>query len=184
MNSRNAALGAIITALAVLPLAASAESGFFFAASVGSSTFEDDIDGLVIDTDTTAYRLTGGFQVGDYFGLEAGYHSFGKYDEQFDVGGAVTNVELRADGYTLGLMGGVPLSETFSLFGRGGAFFWDAEARIDDIIVAFPDDTDWYYGAGADFKVNPRFSLIGDWTRYEFESSESDVISIGFKYVF
>lgn len=184
MKHRITALAAIFASLAALPLSADAESGFFFAGSVGSSTFENDIDGLVIDTDTTAYRLTGGFQVGDYVGLEAGYHSFGKYDEQFDIGGAVTSVELEADGYTLGLMGGVPLSETFSLFGRVGAFFWDAEARIDDIIVAFPDDTDWYYGAGADFKVNERFSLIGDWTRYEFEVSEADVISIGFKYVF
>ena len=35
-----------------------------------------------------------------------------------------------------------------------------------------------------DFKVNERFSLIGDWTRYEFDTSESDVISIGFKFVF
>ena len=78
----------------------------------------------------------------------------------------------------------VPVSPSFSLFGRAGAFFWDADARIDDIRVAFPDDTDWYYGAGADFRVNKRFSLIGDWTRYEFDTSDSDVISIGFKYVF
>lgn len=184
MKTRYAASCALITIMAAAPTAALAETGFFFAGSIGESTFDDSIDGVIVDTDSTAYRLTGGFQVGDYFGLEAGYHSFGEYDETIDVGGFTSDISLKADGYTLGLIGGVPVSESFSLFGRGGAFFWDADARIDDIRVAFPDDTDWYYGAGADFKVNERFSLIGDWTRYEFDTSESDVISIGFKFVF
>lgn len=184
MNSRPAAVYALIAMITAIPATASAETGFFLAGSVGESTFENDIDGVRVDTDSTAYRLTGGFQVGDYFGLEAGYHSFGKYDESLDVGGFATDVSLEADGYTLGFITGIPVGQSVSLFGRGGAFFWDADARIDDIKIAFPDDTDWYYGAGADFKVNERFSLIGDWTRYEFDTSESDVISIGFKFVF
>lgn len=174
----------VVIMFVALPATALADSGFFISGSIGSSTFEDDIDGLAVDTDTTAYRLTAGFQVGDYFGFEGGYHSFGSYRERFDFGGTVTDLRLDADGWTLGLVGGIPVSETFSLFARGGAFFWDADARVDDVIVSFPEDTDYYYGGGADFRVTDRLSLLGDWTRYEFESSHSDVISIGMKFVF
>lgn len=177
-------IGAVLVTSTMLPIAAQAEGGFFVGGSLGSSTFENDIDGFVVDSDSTAYRLTAGFQVGDFFGLEAGYHNFGTYSERFTTGGLVNDVSLRADGYTLGLIGGVPVSESFSLVGRGGAFFWDADARIDDVAVPFRDDNDYYYGLGADFKVNEQFSLLGDWTRYEFDSSQSDVISIGFKFLF
>lgn len=184
MTKRLAATAVLMTVFAILPLAAQAQGGFFVSGSVGSSTFENDIDGFVVDSDSTAYRLTAGFQVGDFFGLEAGYHSFGKTSESFTTGSFVTDVSIKADGYTLGLTGGVPVSESFSLIGRGGAYFWDADARIDNITVPFPDDTDYYYGLGADFKVNEQFSLVGDWTRYDFDTSQSDVISIGFKFVF
>ncbi|MDX1500463.1 MAG: porin family protein [Woeseiaceae bacterium] len=171
-------------ALAGTPLPVLADSGFFVSGSIGSSTFEDDIENFRLDTDTTAYRLTAGLQIGNYLGVEGGYHSFGKYDESFDIGDGVTDISLQADGWTLGLVAGIPVSESFSLFGRGGAFFWDADARIDDVVIGFPEDTDWYWGGGADVRVTERLSLLGDWTRYEFEGAKSDVISIGFKFVF
>ena len=94
-NTLRAALFA--TMIAGTPLAALADSGFFVSGSVGSSTFEDEVDGFRLDTDTTAYRLTAGLQVGDYFGIEGGYHSFGEYDESFDIGGGVTDISIQAD---------------------------------------------------------------------------------------
>ena len=184
MKNNSMASLALFAVLSAVPLTALADSGFFFAGSVGSATLDDELDGFGIDTESTSFRLTAGWQFSDFLALEGGYHSFGKFNEQYDVGGLITDISLQADGYTLGLTGSVPLGGNMSLFGRAGAFVWDADAVINDIALAVAEDTHLYYGAGADFKVTERFSLIGDWTRYEIEETESDVISIGFRYRF
>ena len=137
-----------------------------------------------MDTDSTSFRLNAGWQFSDVFFLEAGYHSFGTFDEELDIGGVLSDVSVEADGYTLGAALGFPLGENLSLFGRAGAFFWDANADVNNITLATPEDENLYYGAGADFKVSERLSLIGDWTRYELDETDSDVISIGIRYRF
>ena len=184
MNIRKAAIIAAASVLAVTPLTATADSGFFVGGSIGSATLDDDIDTFALDTDSTSFRLNAGWQFSDFLAIEAGYHDFGKFDELLDLGGILSDVDIRADGYTLGLTTSLPLGSNLSLFGRAGAFIWEADARVDGFRIEGFDDENLYYGAGADFKVTPRLSLLGDWTRYELDDTESDVISIGFRYRF
>ena len=179
-QTKSAAFG-LIAVLVFIPFSVMAESGLILAGSVGSSTLDDNIDGFGIDTNTTAFRLTAGWQFSDLFALEGGYHSFGDFDERFDIGGIFTLVGIEADGYTFGATMSLPVGHNFSLFGRGGAFIWDAETRIDGLRLSLPEDTNAYYGGGADFEITDRLSLVGDWTRYELEGPDSDVISIGIK---
>ena len=184
MNYRNAAIIVLASTLAAAPLTASADSGFFVGGSVGAATLDDRIDTFALDTDSTSFRLNAGWQFSDFLAIEAGYHDFGKFDEEVDLGGILSDVNLRADGYTLGLTTSIPLGSNLSLFGRAGAFIWEGDARVDGLRIEGFDDENLYYGAGADFKVSDRFALIGDWTRYELDDTESDVISIGFRYRF
>ena len=184
MNYRKAAIIALATSLAAVPLTASADSGFFVGGSVGSATLDDSIDTFALDADSTSFRLNAGWQFSDFLAIEAGYHDFGRFDEEFDLGGVLTDVDLRADGYTLGLTTAIPMGSNLSLFGRLGAFAWEGDARVDGLRIEGFDDENLYYGAGADFKVTERLSLLGDWTRYELDDTESDVISIGFRYRF
>jgi len=162
-------------------MTASADSGFFVGGSVGAATLDDNIDTFALDTDSTSFRLNAGWQFSDFLAIEAGYHDFGKLDEEFDIGGILSDVDLRADGYTLGLTTSIPLGSNLSLFGRAGAFMWEADARIDGLRIEGYDDENLYYGAGANFKITDRLSLLGDWTRYELDDTESDVISVGFR---
>ena len=184
MNTPKTAALALVGAILLVPLTASAESGFFFGGSIGAATLDDTFDGFGVDTDSTSFRLNAGWQFSDSFALEAGYHDFGKFDEELDIGGVLSDVDLRADGYTLGLTAGIPMGQNLSLFGRAGAFIWEGEARLDGFSVEGFDDENLYYGGGASFKVSEQLSLIGDWTRYELDETESDVISIGFRYRF
>jgi OOP family OmpA-OmpF porin len=170
--------------LALSPLTALADSGFYVGGSVGSSSLSNDFDGFEVDTDSTAFRLIAGWQLNDFFSLEGGYHNFGELEQSFIDDGDPIDISLQADGFTLGGTGSIPLGETFALFGRAGAFFWDGDAEINDITEARPEDTNLYYGGGAKFAITDRFSLLGDWTRYELEDTESDVISLGFTYRF
>ncbi len=180
MKHLNKAAVAATTILALAPLTAIADSGFYLGGSVGSATLTGDFDGFDIDDDSTSFRLTAGWQVNDFFSLEGGYHNFGKLEQSFNVGGNPVDVRLKADGFTLGATGSVPLGQNFALFGRAGAFFWDGDAEINNISQARPEDTNLYFGGGAKVAISDRLSLVGDWTRYELEDTESDVISLGF----
>lgn len=184
MNHKAAAIISVASLLAAAPVTASADSGFFVGGSVGAATLDDRIDTFALDTDSTSFRLNAGWQFSDFLAVEAGYHDFGKFDEELDLGGILSDVDIRADGYTLGLTTSIPLGSNMSLFGRAGAFIWEADARVDGLRIEGFDDENLYYGAGADFRVSERLSLLGDWTRYELDDTESDVISIGFRYRF
>lgn len=174
----------LIAAVVLLPSLALADTGLYVGATVGSSHLDEDFSGFNLDTDATAYRFFGGFQLGDTLGIEAGYHSFGDFAETIDLGGFTARTQVTADGWTLGGTLGLPLIEQFSLFGRAGVFFWDADVEVDGLSVSVPGDENPYYGGGAKFDVTPNLSLIGDWTRYELDAVDSDVISIGFQYRF
>ncbi len=178
-----AALAALIT-IAMSPLTAAADSGFFVSGAIGSAKLDEDFGDFAVDTSSTSFRLTAGWRFNDYFALEGGYHSFGKFEDQVDDDGVPVNVSLKADGFTLGAIGSIPLGEQFSLFGRAGAFFWDGDADINNVTQATPEDTNIFIGAGADYAFTEQFSVTGDWTRYELEDVSSGVFSIGFQYRF
>jgi len=177
-------LSGLISTAFLLPTLVQADTGLFVGASIGSSHLDEDFNGFSLDTDATAYRILGGWQFGDVLGIEAGYHSFGEFAETIDLGGVSARTELTADGWTLGGTLGLPLNEQISLFGRAGVFFWDADVELDGFSVSVPDNENPYYGGGARVDLTPNLTLIGDWTRYELDSVNSDVISIGFQYRF
>lgn len=170
--------------LPMSPSAAVAEGHFYLAGSIGSASLDDDFDGFRVDTDSTAFRLVGGRQFNDYFSLEFGYHNFGEFEQSFDDGGIPVNIGLKADGFTLGLTGTLPVSENFALFARAGFFFWDGDAEINNMSQARPEDTNPYLGLGAKYTLTQRLSLIADWSTYELEDTQSDVLSIGLAYDF
>lgn len=184
MNKAKTLSGVVLALVALSPIAALAESGLYVGGSIGSATLTEDLNGFIIDSDSTPYRFTLGLQLTDLFAIEGGYHNFGTFKDRYTVGGEPVDIELQADGITLGVAAGLPVSETLSLFGRAGAFFWDGDALVDSIRQPSENDTNVYYGGGATVSVTDRLNLVGDWTRYELETTESDVISLGFTYRF
>lgn len=179
MKHLNKAAIAATAILALTPLTATAEGRFYVGGSIGSASLTEDFDGFNVDADSTAFRIIAGWQFNDYFSLEGGYHNFGTFEQTFDVDGEPLDVNLKADGFTLGATGTIPLGEKFALYGRAGSFFWDGDAEINSVSQARPEDTNLYFGAGAKYAITDRFSLVGDWTRYELEDSQSDVASLG-----
>jgi len=167
-----------------LPLAAHAGPDAYVGASIGNARLDDNFDGLGIDTDADAYRYFGGIQFSDAFGIEAGYLNFGDFSESVDLGGLLSRTDITGDGWTLGGTLALPLSENLSLFGKGGVFFWDADISVDGFTIDTTGDENPYYGGGLKLDLGDNFSLTGDWTIYEFDVLETDVISLGFNYRF
>ena len=184
MNNAKRMSNMVIALMILSPLPAFAESGLYFGGSIGSATLSEDFRGFDIDADSTPYRFTLGIQLGDFFTIEGGYQDFGTFEDRFVAGGVPVAVELEADGITLGITGSLPLSGTLSLFGRAGAFYWDGDELLDSITQSSAEDTNPYYGGGATVSVTDRLKLVGDWTRYELDAIESDVISLGLTYRF
>lgn len=174
----------VLTALLLVPAQAWAESGLVIGGGVGAASLSEDFDGFDIDANSTAYRLTIGWQFNDAVSLEVGYHNFGRFEQTVDLEGAPVEVSLKADGFTLGITGSLPLGERLSMFGRAGAFFWDGDADINGISQARPEDTNLFLGIGLSYDLTRKFVLTGDWTRYELEDAASNVFSLGFRYVF
>ena len=171
----------VATALCALtPVTAFGDSGLILAASVGSAELSEDFDGFDVDASSTAYRLTVGWRFSDYLAVEAGYHNFGDFDQTFDSSGTLIDVSLKADGFTFGGVGSLPLGDRFALFARAGAFFWDGDADINNVTQATPEDTNLYVGVGARLALTERLSLTADASRYDLDDTSSSVFSAGF----
>ena len=183
-TTKHFSLAAALALTSVLPLAAHAGPDAYVGASIGNARLDDNFDGFGIDTDADSYRFFGGIQFGDTFGVEAGYLNFGDFTESVDLGGLLSRTDINGDGWTLGATLALPLSENLSLFGKGGVFFWDADISVDGFSIDTPGDDNPYYGGGLRLDLGENFSLIGDWTVYEFDVLETDVISLGFNYRF
>jgi len=177
-------LATALVLTSALPLAAHAGPDAYVGASIGNARLDDNFDGFGIDTDADAYRFFGGIQFSDAFGLEAGYLNFGDFSESVDLGGLLSRTDISGDGWTLGATLALPLSENLSLYGKGGVFYWDADISVDGFTIDTPGDDNPYYGGGLKLDLGERFSLTGDWTIYEFDVLETDVISLGFNYRF
>lgn len=170
----------IATALAVLmPMTTFADNGFFINASAGSAELSEDFDGFDVDADSTAYRITAGWRFSDYLAVEGGYHNFGNFDQTFNIEGTPTEVSLKADGFTFGGVGSLPLGDRFALFARAGVFFWDGDADINSVTQASPEDTNLYLGAGVRLALSERLSLTADGSNYDLDDTSSTVLSIG-----
>lgn len=178
MKTKTLIIAASLAFLA--PLAAVAERGPYVSGSVGSAQLSDDFDGFDIDADSTAWRVALGYRFNDFFALEGGYKNFGRFEETVDFLGVPANASLKADGFTLGGVASIPLTDRFDVFGRAGAFFWDGDADINGITSASPDDTNLYLGGGLRFGLTERFSITTDYSWYDFEDTDSDVFSVGF----
>lgn len=184
MNTLKICAMALILVRLTVPFQAQASEGFYAGASIGSANLDDNFDGFEIDDDTTAYRIVGGWRVNRYFALEAGYQNFGDFEQNFSINGESHKVKLSADGYTLGVQGSYPLANRVSVFARAGWFFWDGEAEINNASQASPEDSNPYLGLGLSYDFSEGFSINTDWSRYELESTESDVFSVGFQFRF
>ncbi len=184
MNSRKMTTSVLLLLALTATTRISASEGFYAGAAIGTASLNEDFDGLNVDDDTTAFRIVGGWQINEYFALEAGYQNFGDFEETFAINGVSSDARLSADGFVFGVQGQFPISPKVATTGRLGAFFWDGEAQINDVSQADPGDTNPYFGVGLSYHVNDAFSITGDWTRYELEDTSSNVFSAGFQFRF
>ena len=162
--------------------------GFAFGANAGPSGAYLGVEGVYSDLDADAFglsfsdntfglKLYGGYRFGvgnalDYFALEASYQDLGEFED--NVLGSI--VELDVDGFTVDVLGFVPLSERIELFGKVGYYDFTGDGTIDGIDVGDDDENGLNLGIGVDSQIG-RASVRGELTWFDLD--DIDLYTVG-----
>ena len=184
------------------------EKGFYLGGSVGQSKIDSDIafPGLIssgtVDGKDTGYKVFGGYQFNQYFGLDLAWVDLGKasYSGSF-FGAPVTGGTVKLSGLNFSVVGTVPLNPDFALFGKLGVFAWNAKASDTTFGVPFSatdNGADLSVGLGASYNFTKNVSVRLEWERFKAgggddattgfpnvtSSANIDLLSVGLVYKF
>ncbi len=201
MRNRFIVTAAALGALVSLP-AIAADNGIYLGGSIGQSNVEakdrisdpelDLNEKIRYDSSQTGYKLIGGWRFIDWMSVEANWVDLGSGDDKIGILDENFKTEISVDGWSLSVLGFVPIGPV-DLFARVGAFAWDSEAKVKDLVdpgfdfgstKASDSGTDLTYGIGAQFRV---WSLA---IRAEYEVFDvsdldtTDMFSVGVTWTF
>lgn len=185
---------------AIAGSASAANNGWYVGVDLGSSNYaqmkpnadelsqeliQQGIPNTVSVSDTaTAYGVDVGYQFLPYFAVEGGYTDFGAASADFNVTIAPVSehVEVHAKGETLFAVGILPVSNSFSFFGKLGilSYTQDFSGHVSgaglpttDLQSASDSGTTTGIGVGANWDINDRFGLRLGFTRFHAVGSDS-----------
>ena len=191
--------GLAIAAVALSPLAIAQgddHRGLYLGAGTGFGSLENDQDEVAdfveggvedfdIDDDDNVTKLFVGYDLNRYLAAEAFYSDLGQVRLR---GNDFANAELESKAFGASLVGKLPLTDWFTLFGKAGLAHWETE--INGNIGNFQhrlsdqDGTDPVYGAGAQFQLDPLL-LRAEYERYDFDSDytvDAFTASVGWRF--
>ena len=170
-------------ALAASPVMA---EGVYLFGDLGSSKYEVDAFGDTASDNDTALGLGVGYSFNANFSIEAGYRDFGSISD----GDEDYSAEVSASALQLSLLGAVPLSEQFSLFGRLGFGRLELEAELEDrywgeTYSGSDSTTKVFWGVGARYAFSEQFALRGEYNQYaEWEELTMSALVVGLEWHF
>lgn len=154
----SASLGLALLAAATLPAQAVEPGGY-----IGMGFGESD-DEILNETDS-GWKIFGGHNFDRNLGFELAFVDFGEFS-----GGA-----LEQDGLAFQLVGYLPVTPSFDLFGKVGIFDW--EVRAFGLVDTGVDPT---YGVGGEVRIGPRAALRAEWEAFsDVSGGDVDLLSIG-----
>ncbi len=148
--------------------AADIDNTWYIGAGAGQSNFESvsvDSDGYLGDDSDFAWDALIGYQFNQYLAIEAGWQDLGTVDDNH----MRTNVgqEIEVDGYTLGLVGTLPLNDKWFLTAEAGAYQYHLGHQIDNDRYVSATDTAAYFGAGFGYNITDALSVAAKYRRFE-----------------
>ncbi|WP_323750536.1 porin family protein [Marinobacter sp.] len=106
-----------------------------------------------------------GYQFNEFFALEAEYIDFGNFGDD--------EVEGKLKGAGLSAIGRLPLTQSFGVYAKAGAFAsaFDVDAFDDSETY---DEVNPFVGAGVDFRVTEQLTAFAEYNRYNVDIDEDD----------
>ncbi len=148
----------VLLALLVTPAYAVQPGGY-----VGFGFGQSD-DDVLSETDN-GWKVFGGANLSPNLGLELAFVDLGEF-----VGGVLTQ-----SGVSYHLVGYVPVSDSFDLFGKIGLFAWKVDA-----FGLSNTGTDLTYGFGGEYRMTQQLALRVEWETYQdVDGGDVDLVSAG-----
>jgi OOP family OmpA-OmpF porin len=204
-------LGLAALAAIASPYAMADDTGWYAGANVGQSRAKIDdarITGALLGGGSTAtsitddnrdsgYKLFGGYQFNRNFALEGGYFNLGNFGfDATTVPAGTLNGRIKVQGLNLDLVGILPLTEKFSVFGRAGLNYAEAKDTFSgtgavNVIRPNPSkrDTNAKYGLGLQYDFSETLAMRLEAERYRVNDAvgnkgDIDLVSVGLVYRF
>jgi len=173
--------------LALMPLAAAAEGGFYIGGSAGGANTQADLNDVSlsglpssVDEDDTGTKFFGGytFELPNVdIAIEAGYVDFGEPD--IDVLGN----DLLLDTSGINVWGIASFDAgPINIFGKLGLINWEVDAEYLGASSSV-DGTDLGYGIGASYDFNP-VQIRAEFELYNAGDTDLSMLSLGVVYKF
>ena len=83
------------------------------------------------------------------------------------------DVDGKLKGTSLGLMGRLPLTDTFGVYAKAGAFASSFDVDAFDESETY-DEVNPFVGAGVDFRVTEQLTAFAEYNRYNVDIDEDD----------
>ena len=168
-------------------------------ARINSSLLSSGFSSSAIADDdrSTGFKAFGGYQVNKNFAVEGGYFDLGKFGyTAATVPAGTLNGNIKLRGLNLDLVGIVPLTEKFSVFGRAGLNYAQARDSFSGtgaVLVTNPNprknDTNYKLGLGLQYALSESLAVRAEAERYRVNDAVGnrghvDLISVGLIYRF
>lgn len=142
-------------------------------------TAPDDFDEF--DADHITGKGFVGVNLNKWIGVEAQYIYLGR-DEDNDF-------KIKGDGFTGAVVLSLPIGDHFTIFAKGGEFWWDVDVDGPAGFDTSEDGHDPFYGAGVKFKLTQNFAIRAEYERVKLDKSDSikldlDLASAGIEFIF
>lgn len=210
-NTTPGKVGLIAIAVLAGPLAMAEDGPWYLGASAGASSATIDdarinrqllssgfSSSTIVDDDrSTGYKLLGGYRLNEYIAMEGGYFDLGKFGYTATTqpaGTLIGTIKLR--GFNLDLVGIMPITERFSVFGRVGATYSEAKDTFEGtgavrVNNPYPSKQggNYKYGLGLQYALTKSFVLRTELERYRVDDALDnkgtiDLVSVGLVYRF
>jgi len=158
------------------------DAGFFAGGALTWANFAGQRYGVALDDDGWGYRAFVGVDVLPYLGLEVARADFGEAKGR--EGGATAVV--TADTWAVGIIGQIPVSQKFTVFGKAGYHIWEYSARLTDggRWREKQDGGDPYVGVGVRVYFNRHLFLLGEYEAYRVHRFDYDNLNLGLGWKF
>lgn len=211
LRKASGTLGLAAFAALLSPLAMAQDTGWYGGANVGQSraTIDDARinSGLlnkgftsttIADDDrSTGFKIFGGYQLNKNFAVEGGYFDLGTFGyTATTVPPGTLNGSMKVRGLNLDLVGTLPMTEKFSVFGRVGVNYAqtrDTFSGTGAVRVTNPNprenDTNYKFGAGLQYAFTDSLAMRLEGERYRVNDAvgnkgDVDLYSVGLIYRF
>ena len=161
----------------------SAEPTIYIGAAAGQATMNtwcDDPNQILTSCDDSVVgmKIFGGFRFTPNFALEGSLNNYGEYTATGNIDVYPVAVETEVTSLTWSVVGIIPISKSFELFGKAGLVAWNATTNVDVSGISggsySENGNELLLGAGVNINITPDFTFRAEVETFDLDTDLSD----------